>query len=133
MIVIDTNVITYLLVGGEMTSSARAVFDRDSAWAAPLLWRSEFRNVMAILIRQGKTTPERALELIVEAELLFQGEEYQVDSAKIMKLVETSKCTAYDCEFVALAQHLGVPLITYDKQILTEFPDVAISIDKFGA
>jgi len=132
VIVVDTNVIAYLLLGGEKTPRARSVFVRDSKWAAPLLWRSEFRSVLAMYIRQGKLTPEKAMEFMTEAEILMQGEEYQVDSGRIIKLIDSSKCSAYDCEFVALAQSLDVPLITSDKQIINEFPDTAISIESYG-
>jgi predicted nucleic acid-binding protein len=38
----------------------------------------------------------------------------------------------YDCEFVALAQHLDVPLVTADKKILREFPAIAKSLDAYG-
>ena len=37
----------------------------------------------------------------------------------------------YDCEFVALAQDLGVSLVTVDKQILEQFSYVAVSPDKY--
>ena len=37
MIVVDTNIIAYLLLGGEKTHQAREVFQKDSAWAAPIL------------------------------------------------------------------------------------------------
>ncbi len=40
---------------------------------------------------------------------------------------------AYDCEFVALARDLNVPLVTSDKQVLTQFPDVATSLATFVA
>ena len=96
------------------------------------MWRSEFRSVLAMYIRQGKLTPEKAMEFMTEAEILMQGEEYQVDSGRIIKLIDSSKCSAYDCEFVALAQNLGVPLITSDKQIINEFPETAISIESYG-
>jgi predicted nucleic acid-binding protein len=132
VIVVDTNVIAYLLLGGEKTSKARSVFVRDSKWAAPLLWRSEFRSVLAMYIRKSKLTPEKAMEFMTEAETLMQGEEYQVDSGRIIKLIDSSKCSAYDCEFVALAQSLDVPLITSDTQIINEFPKTAISIESYG-
>ena len=131
MIVIDTNVIAYLLLGGEKTPGARSVFKRDSKWAAPLLWRSEFRSVLAMFIRQGKLTSEKAMEFMNEAESLMQGEEYQVDSGRVIKLIDSSNCSAYDCEFIALAQHLDIPLVTSDKQILDEFPDTAVSIESY--
>jgi len=131
VIVVDTNVIAYLLLGGEKTSKARSVFKRDPKWAAPLLWRSEFRSVLAMFIRQGKLTSENAMEFMNEAETLMQGEEYQVDSGRVIKLIDSSNCSAYDCEFIALAQHLDIPLVTSDKQILDEFPDTAVSIGSY--
>ena len=48
-----------------------------------------------------------------------------VDPMLILDLVASSTCSAYDCEFVALAQELGVPLVTTDKQILRDFPRIA--------
>jgi predicted nucleic acid-binding protein len=132
VIVVDTNLIAYLLLGGEKTSKVRSIFKRDPKWAAPLLWRSEFRSVLAMFIRQDKLTSDKAIELMNEAETLMQGEEYQVESGRVIKLIYSSKCSAYDCEFIALAQHLNVPLITSDKQILNEFPDTAISIESYG-
>ena len=47
------------------------------------------------------------------------------------EFVAMSNCTAYDCEFVALADVERVQLVTVDRQILQEFPEVAISLDKF--
>ena len=132
MIVADTNLIAYLLLGGEKTPGARSVFERDPKWSAPLLWRSEFRSVLAMFIRQGRLTPDGAMEFMNAAESLMQGEEYQVDSGRVMKLIGSSKCSAYDCEFVALAQHLDVPLVTSDRRILEEFPDRAVSIESYG-
>jgi len=132
VIVVDTNVIAYLLLGGEKTPRARSIFERDSKWAAPLLWRSEFRSVLAMFIRQRKLTSDKAMEFMNEAETLMQGEEYQVDSRRVIKLIDSSICSAYDCEFVALAQNLDIPLITSDKQIINEFPGTAISIESYG-
>jgi predicted nucleic acid-binding protein len=131
VIVVDTNVIAYLLLGGEKTHQARAVFQKDSAWVAPILWRSEFRNVLAYYLRQGKLVLADALQLMIEGELLFQGEEYQVDSGEVLSLVSSSRCSAYDCEFVALARHLNIPLVTSDGQLLAEFPETAVSLDAF--
>ncbi len=133
MIVVDTNLIAYLLLGGEKTAKVRSIFKKDTKWAAPLLWRSEFRSVLAMFIRQGKLTSDKAIEFMNEAEILMQGEEYQVDSRRVIILINSSKCSAYDCEFIALAQHLSVPLVTSDKQILNEFPDTAVSIESYSA
>jgi predicted nucleic acid-binding protein len=131
VIVVDTNVIAYLLLGGEKTPQARAVLQKDPAWTAPILWRSEFRNVLAYYIRQGTLVLTDALQLMSEVELLFQEEEYHVESGQVLSLVSSSRCSAYDCEFVALAGHLNIPLVTSDAQLLAEFPDTAVSLDTF--
>ena len=48
-----------------------------------------------------------------------------------MQLDTSSTCSAYDCEFVALARQLSVKLVTQDKKLLREFPDTAVSLDEF--
>ena len=52
----------------------------------------------------------------------MHGNEHEVDSRRVMELVRDSSCTAYDCEFVALAIRLGVKVVTMDKQLLKAFP-----------
>ncbi|MGE5214986.1 MAG: VapC toxin family PIN domain ribonuclease, partial [Nitrospirota bacterium] len=59
------------------------------------------------------------------------GSEFAVSSDAVLQLVARSNCTAYDCEFIALAQAEKVQLITADRQILREFPEVAMSLEKF--
>jgi predicted nucleic acid-binding protein len=132
MIVVDTNVVAYLFLGGEKTAGARLAFRKDPAWAAPILWRSEFRNVLAACLRRGTLRLSDALEVMRDAEALFRGAEYSVESGDVLKLVTESGCSAYDCEFVALAQQLGVPLLTSDAEILKEFTQTAISLEIFA-
>lgn len=132
MIVVDTNVVAYLLLGGEMTPGARVAFRKDPAWAAPILWRSEFRNVLAAYLRRGTLSVLDALEVMRDAETLFRGAEYSVESGQVLKLVSESGCSAYDCEFVALARQLGVPLLTSDAEILKKFPQTATSLEAFA-
>jgi predicted nucleic acid-binding protein len=133
VIVADTNLIAYLLIEGQHTEAAEAVLVEDALWAAPLLWRSEFRNVLALYLRQGHLELAAALQYLDEAEALLCGREYQVPSAPVLELTRASGCSAYDCEFVHLAQELGVKLVTSDKRVLRAFPEVAISLQGSAA
>lgn len=131
MIVADTNLIAYLMITGEQTQLARSVLRKDAVWIAPLLWRSEFRSVLALYLRQQHLRLADALEYMREAETLLHAREYQVESTGVLQLAERSGCSAYDCEFVHLAQELAVALVTPDKQVLRLFPETAISLDNF--
>ncbi|MCH8038830.1 MAG: type II toxin-antitoxin system VapC family toxin [Nitrospinae bacterium] len=131
MIVTDTNLLVYLYVKGQRTNQAEAVIQQDPAWAAPLLWRSEFRNTLMGLVRRKDLGLDDVLEIVSEAEQWMMGREYTVVSHKVLQLVGQSGCSAYDCEFVSLAMDLDLPLVTSDRQILRAFPKVAVSPEGF--
>jgi predicted nucleic acid-binding protein len=132
VIVADTNLIAYLLIRSEPTAAAEAVLRKDAEWTSPLLWRSEFRNVLSLYLRRGHLTLATALAYMQEAEGLLAGREYEVPSAPVLELAQESGCSAYDCEFVHLAQYLGVKLVTSDNRVLRAFPDHAISPQVFA-
>lgn len=128
MIVVDTNIIAYLFLPGEYTPLAERLLQQDTDWAAPLLWRSELRNLLALYMRRQQLPFEQALAIQNEAESLFAESEYEPDSLQVLRLVQSSECSAYDCEFVALAKYLGVRLVTQDKKVLAAFPEIALSL-----
>lgn len=121
MIVVDTNVIAYLFVPGDRTNAAEAMRRRDAEWAAPLLWRSEFRNVLATFVRLGRVELPVAQAMQAQAERLLAPLEFAVDSETVLALAAGSGCSAYDCEFVALAEYLDVPLVSADRKLKAEF------------
>jgi predicted nucleic acid-binding protein len=131
MIVVDTNTIAYLYIQGQRTAQAEKVLMKDNEWIAPLLWRSEFVSVLALCFRQGTLSLDDALMVADAAQQFMQDREFDVPSAHVLQLVSASKCSSYDCEFVALAESFKVPLITSDKELLKDFPSIAISMDKF--
>jgi predicted nucleic acid-binding protein len=133
MIVADTNLLIYLYVHGQRTEESEAVLQRDALWAVPLLWRSEFRSSLIGLVRAHALQLDDALAMIDEAERWLTGREYSVLSRQVLTLASRSGCSAYDCEFVALAQDLEVPLVTTDRQILKAFPTIAVSPSAFTA
>ncbi|HEY3204693.1 MAG TPA: type II toxin-antitoxin system VapC family toxin [Thermoanaerobaculia bacterium] len=128
MIVVDTNVLAYLWLPGERTEAAEQLLQTDAEWNAPLLWRSEFRNVLAGCMRRGDVSLETALQIVEAAEGQMRGREFSVPSAQVLARVEESDCSAYDCEFVVLAEELGVALITSDEKLVKSFPAVARSL-----
>ena len=133
MIVADANLIAYLAMPGERTEDAEAVLGADPIWVAPLLWRSELRSVVHKYVAQKLLTLAQAGAVLQRAESVMAGRESDVDSARVLVLASRSGCSTYDCEYVALAQELGVPLVTFDRALLRAFPQVALTPAQFVA
>ena len=127
-VVVDTNVIAYYWLPGERTENAVALRRMTDDWFVPRLWRSEFRNVLARYLRARIIGLDQARALIRSAEAELVDCEREVDSTAVMDLVAASACSAYDCEFVALAMRMGIPLVTEDAGLLRAFPDVAMNM-----
>jgi predicted nucleic acid-binding protein len=130
VIVVDSNIVAYLYLPGEHSSAAESLLENDPQWAVPLLWRSELRNILAGYMRRGAVTLEQAKSIQDEAENLLEGFEFDVASTAVLELVRDSDCSAYDCEFVALADELNTKLMTMDKKLLRAFPKRAVALAK---
>jgi len=128
VIVVDTNILAYALLPYEHSAQADALFRSDPEWVAPILWRSEFRNLLAGYLRRRTLTFDEVLKVQAEAEAMLAGNEHEVDSRRVLELVRDSDCTAYDCEFVSLAMRLGVKLVTMDSRLLKAFPQHAMAL-----
>lgn len=126
MVVVDTNVLAYLVIEGDQTEAAEALLKRDPEWAAPRLWRSELANVLALYARRGELTVEDVVERHAAAARLVQGREVEVDIARVLAATVEGPCSAYDAEFVVLARDLGVRFVTADQRLASAFPEVAL-------
>ncbi len=133
MIVSDTNLIAHLYLEGEVSPLARQVVLRDPDWAAPFLWRSEFRNALIKCLRGRVLERDKAFRILGSAESMMAGWEFDVASDDVLELASTSGCSAYDAEFVVLARDLRVPLVTTDQELLEKFPETAVSPERFLA
>ena len=131
MIVVDSNILAYLWLPGSATETAKSVWERDNEWHVPVLWRSELRNILVGYLRRGVLDYEAIKSVMQLMEETLHSREHLVQSNVILSLARNSHCSAYDCEFVALAETLSVPLITEDKLILKAFPRLTQSMKTF--
>ena len=131
MIVVDTNVIAYCWIDGERTAVAQRVRSRDPEWHAPFLWRSELRSALVATLWRRAMKTEDASSIMTEVENALTGREHLVASDAVLELAVATHLSAYDCEFVALADALGVPLVTEDRVVLNAFPDRALTMEAF--
>ena len=128
MIVVDTNIIAYLYLPNDYSDMAEELLVKNPDWNAPILWRSELRNVLTHYLRKKILSFDQLYAIQTEAEKLLAGKEYQIDSYSVLREVEISNNSAYDCEFIVLAKRLNTKLVTMDKKVLTSYPDIAINL-----
>ena len=128
MIVVDTNVMIHLLMGGEGGADAVLLLRQDPEWAAPAILMSELRNVLLGYVRRGALVPDQAKAMTDDAAVILGDRLATVSGDQVFDIALECNLTAYDAEFVALARTLRVPLATLDSAILRGAPDVAVSL-----
>lgn len=128
MIVVDTNIIAYFLIQGDHTVQARQLREIDPHWSLPALWRHELLNVLVSYAGQYRAPIEDMLGIWRYANELFGAATLNPDMESSLRLAVEYKISAYDAQFVSLAQQLQTRLVTEDKLILKRFPETAISL-----
>jgi predicted nucleic acid-binding protein len=93
MIVVDANVLAYLLIPGKYTNSAERLLEADPEWAAPTLWRSELRNVLATYVRAGQLKLADAAALYRRASDILGPDQYEVETLDVLRL-SRGRCPA---------------------------------------
>ena len=128
MIVVDTNVMVRLIMGGEGGADAALLFERETEWAAPSILMSELCNVLVGFVRRGAVTPEQAKAMTDDAAVVLGDRIASVPGHQAIDIALECGLTTYDAEFVALARALGVSLATLDNAVLHGAADVAVSL-----
>jgi predicted nucleic acid-binding protein len=132
MIVVDNDVISYFWLEASRTKAARRARERDADWHAPRLWRSEFRNVLYQHMAHRGLSRADAQRIAETVEADLESTTYSVATSDVLRLVDASGHSAYDCEYVALAQELDTQLVTGDETVVNLFPDTAVLLEDFA-
>ncbi len=131
MIVADASLLVELWLPGHNFDVTVQVLNTDSDWIAPGLWRSEYRNIIAKYLRANIIDLDFAHAAMIEGLEFMSHREHDVSSYRIIDIIGSSKVSAYDAEYVALAQETGCRLVTFDTKLISLFPEVAIHPDDF--
>jgi predicted nucleic acid-binding protein len=131
MIVVDANVIAYRFLEGEKTGLACLVQKRDNAWLVPLLWRHEFLNILATSARSGIIEKPEAVTMWNSALHALAHNERVVNFEKALSCAVDFHISAYDAQYVTLAQTLNCHCITEDARLRKAFPQSLLSMREF--
>ena len=131
MIVVDANIIIYLIRETLFTPLARDLYIADNCWMVPYIWEAEVMNGLLMEVRAGTLDIQDAILASSNASAILAGKVHRCDQSTVLQTAKDSGLTVYDAYYVALARSLDVLLITEDKQIKSRCPDVARSLKSF--
>ena len=127
MVLVDTNILAYLMIEGDRTAAAQQLFESDSDWCSEAFVMVEFSNVIATYVRTGALTQAQGTKLLAEAQTHLPT----LHSAANTQALETAMqfgISAYDARFISLARQLKLKLITEDAKLRVAVPAWTISL-----
>ena len=128
MVLVDTNIIAYLMIRGDRTAAAQQLFERDSDWCSETFVMVEFSNVIATYVRTGALTQAQGAKLLAEAQAHLQTL-HSVVNTQVLETAMQFGISACDARFISLARQLKLKLITEDANLRVAVPAWTMSLD----
>lgn len=129
MLLVDANIVAYLLIDGTKTAQARALWMIDSDWRAPRLLFYELANVFARYVKQGAVSLETAVAGLGRVAGLIHLLDQDPGADRVLTIASKLALSAYDAIYLATAKALGTPLVTEDSRLLRVAPGVTRSLE----
>ena len=128
MLIVDTNVLAYLLIEGDHTATARLLHRRDDDWRSEAFIMIEFTNVLTASIAARRMNLVLAQRFLADATSLLHGKLGLIPHDSVLSLAVQYRVTAYDARFLALAQQLDCRLVTEDAKLRAAAPKLTQSL-----
>ncbi|WP_309384897.1 type II toxin-antitoxin system VapC family toxin [Cerasicoccus frondis] len=114
-----------------MSDLAQEAYARDPAWASAPIWRSEFRNIVVRYVREGRLAAKVAQEVLRAADDKMHPRQYNIDNESVLDLALQTGLSAYQCEYLALAHDLNLPLVTTQYELVKAAPQIAVMLQDY--
>jgi predicted nucleic acid-binding protein len=122
LIVVDANILAYTLIEGDKTAQALRLSTVDPEWRVPFICRYELTNLLATYVRAGGLAETSALRHHESFVALLSNIEVPVDPGASLHIAIRSSITAYDAEYIAVAESLNVLCVTEDVKLRRALP-----------
>ena len=132
MVLVDTNILAYLMIEGDRTAAAQKLFERDSDWCSEAFAMVEFSNILTTYIRTKALTQAQGVRLLTEAQTLMSTL-HNIANMQALETATEYEISAYDARFISLAKHLKLRLVTEDIKLRAAVPSWTISLGEASA
>lgn len=130
MVIVDTNILAYLLLAGDRTPNAQALLKADEDWHTDSFALVEFSNLLATSVRVQGLAPSTARDLLAAAEVLVRRGLHTVQHDTALALANRYSVSAYDARFLAVADEVGSRLVTEDIRLRKAAPELTRSLSE---
>jgi predicted nucleic acid-binding protein len=127
LILIDTNILAYLMIEGDRTSAAQTLFASDPDWASESFILVEFTNVLTTYVRTKALNHKQALEMLAEAQAIVPTLT-NVQHSRAFETATEFGISAYDGRFIAIAKQTKSKLVTEDVRLRAAVPAWTIAL-----
>jgi predicted nucleic acid-binding protein len=127
VVLVDTNILAYLIIEGDRTAAAQKLFERDSDWCSEAFVMVEFSNLLATYVRTKTLTQAQGTRLLTEAQALVSTL-HSMTNTQALETAMQYEISAYDARFISLAKHLKLKLVTEDAKLRTAVPSWTVSL-----
>ena len=128
MLLVDTNIIAPLYVRSARSQPVAKLFARDAVWRTEPLALIELSNVLIAYERARYITAATARDCLNRAAAFLQPHLFRVSHQAALEAALDYRVTAYDARFLALADQLGIRLITEDARLRAAAPALTQSL-----
>jgi predicted nucleic acid-binding protein len=128
VVLVDTNIIAYLMIRGDRTAAAQQLYERDSDWCSEAFVMVEFSNVIATYVRTRALTQAQGTKLLAESQAHLSTL-HSVVNTQALETAMQFGISAYDARFISLAKQLKLKLITEDVKLRVAVPALTMSLD----
>ena len=127
MIVVDASVVAFLLIDGELTEAVRELYRIDTDWVTPPILNHEMLNILAAVgSAEGNSAAMEGVWRDVRA--LVASRQQVPDPVRSLRLGVELGISGNEAQYLCLADSLGLPLITQEKNLLQSAPKRAVSV-----
>lgn len=130
MILVDTNILVFIVLEGPQSPAARELLSKDGEWRSEHYALIELANVLVTTMRVRGLALSVAEAAHATVRALIEPGLVTVGHADVMRLARLRRISAYDARFLVAAQELGVRLTTEDAKLRRAAPELTQSLDE---
>ena len=128
VVVVDCNVLAYLLIDGAETPRSRTLLEKDADWHSEALLMVEFANVLVTAMRVRGLAMKDASQAITQAMGVMEPGLHTASHQEVLTMAAHHRVSAYDARYLVVARDLGVKLVTEHVKLRKAAPRLTQSL-----